>query len=66
MSSAAEEIGRRRDVVLDNVAESGFKRLGRDKDEARCDRAISTVGSFWPVSGELWKPLGNGSFGEGE
>lgn len=50
-SAAAEEIGRRRDK-----AESGFRRLERDEDEAKCDRAISIVGSFWPVSRELLGP----------
>lgn len=42
-SSAAEEIGRRRDGLHDKAATRGFRRLDRDDEEATCDRAISIV-----------------------
>lgn len=55
VSSAAEEIGRRKDGVQDKAAERGFRRLERDDEEAKYDRAISTVGSLRPVSRTLEK-----------
>ncbi len=53
VSSDEDENGRRRDGAQDMAAEKGRRRLERELDEAACARAISTVGSFWPVSSDF-------------